>query len=682
MRLQLLHRRLVVGMGIVALLAFAGGAGFEPTSAVLAAIALIIAFVWQPDHELSLRLEQFWLPLAGILVFRSLYHVFVVGDDVVIPVVDLLLLLLSAEALRSLDAPNDARLYALTFALLLASTAYRPGVLFALAFVSYVALATVALMVGHLHRQADARGGRELVLERKFLMGMAGLSGVTLMMSGVVFVAFPRFSRGWASRGDVLATSIAGFADQVSLGSHGSRIYPNPEIVLRVEFPDGQPANVGGLHWRGRSYDRFDGVRWSRTASLPPSLGMERWYEAWNPDRIRQKIYAAPLDVRILFALHPLLEVRSDNPRIQPLFDNSGDHIYWGSGNPSYEAVSVDGQPEPEALRAARSGFAPARTHFTQLPRVSQRTRDLARSLTQGLDNNYDRAVAIEEFLHNEFAYTLELPRSARQATLEYFLFDRREGHCEYFSTAMAVLLRTLGIHTREVNGFLGGQWNDFGQYLAVTQNEAHSWVEVWFPGYGWVPFDPTPAGAGSSEALTSWLWPGRFLLDGLQHRWNKWILDYDQESQSGLLRRVSELLRRDEPGGQAIDGRPSRDPAAMLWGILMALALAFGIYWMRRSSSDAGPETRLYLKLRESCRRAGLVPGDGLAPLTLVDELARRRHPAYRPARSLVLTYLRSRFGGQTLDDSDQDEMRTALTAVRRALRSESVRTPPSALS
>ena len=682
MRLQLLHRRLVVGMGLVALLAFAGGAGFEPTSAVLAAIALILAFVWQPDHELSLRLEQFWLPLAGILVVRSLYHVFIVGDDVVIPVVDLLLLLLSAEALRSLDAPNDARLYALTFALLLASTAYRPGVLFALAFVSYIALATVALMVGHLHRQADARGGRELLLERKFLMGMAGLSGVTLMMSAVVFVAFPRFSRGWASRGDVLATSIAGFADQVSLGSHGSRIYPNPEIVLRVEFPDGRPANLGGLHWRGRSYDRFDGVRWSRTASLPPSLGMDRWYEAWNPDRIRQKIYAAPLNVRVLFALHPLLGVRSDNPRIQPLFDNAGDHIYWGSGSPSYEAVSVDGRPEPEALRAARSGFAPARTHFTQLPRVSQRTRDLARSLTQGLDNNYDRAVAIEEFFHNEFGYTLDLPRSARQATLEYFLFDRREGHCEYFSTAMAVLLRTLGIHAREVNGFLGGQWNDFGQYLAVTQNEAHSWVEVWFPGYGWVPFDPTPAGAGTSEALTSWLWPGRFLLDGLQHRWNKWILDYDQESQSGLLRRVSELFRRDEPGGQAIDGRPSRDPAAMFWGILMALAFAFGVYWMHRSSSDAGPETRLYLKLRDSCQRAGLVPGDGLAPLTLVDELARRRHPAYRPAHSLVTTYLRSRFGGQTLDDSDQEEMRIALTAVRRALRSESVLTPPSALS
>jgi len=676
MRLELLHRRLVVGMGLVALVAFAGGAGFEPTSAILAGIALGLAFVWQPDQDLSLRLEQFWLPLAAILVIRSLYHVFLVGDDVVIPVVDLLLLLLSAEALRSLDAPNDARLYALTFALLLASTAYRPGVLFALAFVSYVVLATVALMVGHLHRRAPV--GREIALDRKFLVGMAGLSGVTLMMSGIVFVAFPRFSRGWVSRGEILATSIAGFTDQVSIGSHGSRIFPNPEIVLRVEFPDGRPTNMGGLHWRGRSYDRFDGVRWSHSQSLPPSLGMDRWYEAWNPDRIRQKIYAAPLSVRVLFALHPLLGVRSDNPRIQPLFDNAGDHMYWGSGNPSYEAVSVAGRPQPEALRAATAGFAPARSHFTQLPRLSQRTRDLARSLTQGLDNNYDRAAAIEGFFHNEFGYTLDLPRSAREATLEYFLFARMEGHCEYFSTAMVVLLRTLGIHSREVNGFLGGQWNDVGQYLAVTQNEAHSWVEVWFPRYGWVPFDPTPAEAGTSEAITSWLWPGRFLLDGLQHRWNKWILDYDQKSQSGLIRRASEIFGRDRLANQGNDSPSSRDPAAMFWGAIMVFALGLGLYWTNLRPSG-GPETRLYLRLRESCRRAGLVPSEGVAPLTLVDELARRRHPAHRPAQSLVTTYLRSRFGGQALDGTDKEEMKAALAAVRRALRTGSDTAPPS---
>jgi len=371
------------------------------------------------------------------------------------------------------------------------------------------------------------------------------------LMSGVVFIAFPRLSSGWAGRGEVLATSIAGFADQVSIGEHGSRIYPNPEIVLRVEFPDGTPEDLLSLHWRGRSYDRFDGVRWSRSIGLPPSIGPVQWYRAWGTGRVRQEIYAAPLDVDVLFALHPLLEARSDNPRVQPLFDNAGDHIYWGSGAPSYEALSVTNRPAPEALREASSGFSPARRYYTQLPHLPEQVSNLADSLTEGLGNNYDRVTAINDFFHTEFDYTLELPRSAQEATLEYFLFERGEGHCEYFSTAMVVLLRNLGIHAREVNGFLGGQWNSFGQYLAVTQNEAHSWVEVWFPGYGWVQFDPTPGGAVTSAAVTSWLWPGRFLFDGLQHRWNKWVLDYNLEAQSGLYRRISELL-----GGRTSEGQ------------------------------------------------------------------------------------------------------------------------------
>ncbi len=670
MSLDLLHRRLVVGMGFVALTAFAGGAGFQPISTALAALALALAFVWQPDSDLSLRLERLWLPVAGVLLLRSLYHWFLIGDDVVVPVVDLLLLLLCAEALRSLEAHNDARLYTLAFALLLASTAYRPGVLFALAFVGYVVLATLALVVGHLRWKAGRHGVREKMVGRGFLTGMAGLSGVVLLTSSLVFIAFPRLSRGWAARGEVLATSIAGFADQVSIGEHGSRIYPNPEIVLRVEFPDGAPENLFSLHWRGRSYDRFDGVRWSRSIGLPPSIGPAQWYQAWGPGRVRQEIYGAPLDVDVLFALHPLLEARSDNPRIQPLFDNAGDHIYWGSGAPSYEALSVADRPAPEALREARSGFSPARRYYTQLPRLPERVSNLADSLTQGLDNNYDRVAAINDFFHTEFDYTLELPRSAQEATLEFFLFERGEGHCEYFSTAMVVLLRNLGIHAREVNGFLGGQWNGFGQYLAVTQNQAHSWVEVWFPEYGWVQFDPTPGGAGTSAVVTSWLWPGRFLFDGLQHRWNKWVLDYNLESQSGLYQRIAELL-----GGRVSESpiSSSQTPATrvgMGWMLLMVMVMTLSAAVLFRRSGGHSPEAELYLQLRESCRRAGFKADEGVAPLLLLDELARVGHPARTRARRLVDHYLRSRFGGQELDVRERKEMKDDLANVRRALR------------
>ena len=670
MSLDLLHRRLVVGMALVALAAFAGGAGFEPISTAFAALALTLAFVWQPDSGLSVRLERFWLPVAAVLVLRSLYHVFLVGDDVVIPVVDLLLLLLCAEALRSLEAHNDARLYWLTFALLFASVAYRPGVLFALAFVSYVVLATLALVVGHLRRKAERHRVEEKMVGRRFLMGMAGLSGVVLLMSGVVFITFPRLSRGWAARGEVLATSIAGFADQVSIGEHGSRIYPNPAIVLRVEFPDGTPEDLVSLHWRGRSYDHFDGVRWSRSIGLPPSIGPEQWYRAWGTERVRQEIYAAPLDVDVLFALHPLLEARSDNPRIQPLFDNAGDHIYWGSGAPSYGALSVANRPPPEALREVSSGFSPARRYYTQLPRLPERVGNLADSLTEGLDNNYDRVTAINDFFHTEFEYTLELPRSAQEATLQYFLFERGGGHCEYFSTAMVVLLRNLGIHARAVNGFLGGQWNSFGQYLAVTQNEAHSWVEVWFPGYGWVQFDPTPGGAGTSAAVTSWLWPGRFLFDGLQHRWNKWVLDYNLESQSGLYRRISQLLRGRTSEGQISPGQTPGTRVGMGWLWLAVMVMTLSAAALLRRSRGHSPEVELYLQFRESCRRAGFKANAGVAPLVLLDELARVRHPARTRARRLVDYYLRSRFGGQELDARQRREMKNDLSDVRRTLR------------
>jgi protein-glutamine gamma-glutamyltransferase len=668
MNLQRLHRRMAVSMGIAALVAFAGGAGFEPISASLAALALLLALFWQPDRGLSLKLEQVWLPLAILLVVRSLWHIFLVGDDVVIPVVDLLLLLLCAEALRSLDAHNDARLYALSFALLLASTAYRPGLLFAVAFVSYVALATVTLMVGNARRQAEANGMMDARLGSRFLLAMTGLSVVSLVGSAVVFLSFPRVSQGWVGRGETPTRSIVGFSDQVSLGEHGSRIFPNPQVVLRVEFPDGPPPSPEDLYWRGRSYDRFDGVRWSRSPRLTPSLALDRWYEGWGPERLNYRVYATPLDVKVLFTLHPTLSVQATEPRIQPLFDNSGDHIYWGSGPPVYDVVSVTARPDAERLRSARRGYSPSRRYYTQLPRLPQRVPDLAQRLTQDLTNDYDRAMAIERFLTTEFDYTLELPRSAREATLDYFLFDRRAGHCEYFSTAMVIMLRTLGIYAREVNGFHGGIWNNFGEFLAVTQNEAHSWVEVWFPEVGWVAFDPTPAGSGAGALATSWLWPGRLWLEGLQHQWSKWILDFSLQAQSDLLSRAADLFNGD--GGSEDTAAPKGQLGRGLWSLAVVLTLLAGFVWANRGGRRYSPETKMYMSLRDNAERAGLSAGRGEPPRALVEEFRRRRHPGEGPAGRVVDLYLRARFAGDVLSDAERREMVEALGAARKSLR------------
>jgi transglutaminase-like putative cysteine protease len=664
------HRRLAVLMGLAGLVAFSGGAGVQPVSSLLAGAALVLSLFWLPRPETSARLEKVWGALALILVARALLLWFEPGGDVVVPVVDLLLLLLCAESLRAIDAGNDVRIYTLSFALLLAATAYRPGLFFAFAFAAFVVAASLALPLGLLRRKARRYGARPPSLDRTLLATSARLAVVTLATAAIVFVTFPRVSRGWSGRGDRMATSVAGFADAISLGEHGSRIYSNPEIVLRVEFPDGMPENLFSLHWRGRSYDRFDGVRWTRSEGVRPSSAPMDWYrERWDGPVVTQRIYGAPLDVRVLFALHPVVEIDAD-PRTQPMFDNVGDFFYWGRAAPVYEARSRRGSPPADSLRRAEAGFMPDRTRYLQLPRLPDRIDELADSLTRGEATRYDKAVAIERWLRTEFDYTRELPRTAGETGLDHFLFERRAGHCEYFSSAMVVLLRSVGVHARNVNGFLGGRWNEFGRYLAVTQNEAHSWVEVWFPGYGWVEFDPTPGGSGLESDAREWLWPGRIFFDGLQHRWSKWVLDYSADDQIGLMDRFGAWLEE----SRASRGEGTRrGPPSWLSGLLVAGAvIAAGSWILRlggRGPRPTSPESRAYVALLRRARRRGLAPGSAVTPLDLVDRL-RAVAPAAAPeAVRVVELYLRARFGARPLSRQEMRELRAALSAARRAM-------------
>jgi len=425
-----------------------------------------------------------------------------------------------------------------------------------------------------------------------------------------------------------------------------------------------------GLHWRGRSYDHFDGVRWTRSRNLPPSAGPAQWYrERWRAPLLEQRIYGAPLDVRVLFSLHPVVDIDAENG-IQPLFDNAGDFMYWGSGAPAYTAWSRSSDPGAEELRAAGNGYSPPARFFLQLPQdLDPRIGALADSLTEGMATRYDKAEAIRRHL-SSFAYTLELPATARETSLEYFLFERRAGHCEYFSTAMVTLLRAAGIEARNVNGFLGGEWSQFGDYLAVTQNQAHSWVEVWFPDFGWVTFDPTPGGAGVGERVESWFWPGRIFFDALQHRWNKWVLDYDIETQSGIFQRWSHALSAKDGG--PVDGSPqgTSSRTTPLWGtIFLAFAILAGILWARRGLGARTQETRIYLKLRDVCERAGLKVTPGVTPLALLERIAERHTGATTSAERVVDLYLRARYGSEELGPSELREMNVALGTARKIL-------------
>src|SRR6185312_16626551 len=192
----------------------------------------------------------------------------------------------------------------------------------------------------------------------------------------------------------------------------------------------------------------------------------------------------------------------------------------------------------------------PAYQVYLQLPldQLSPRTIALAHKIADGKLTSYDKAIAIKDWLDSNLSYTLQLVEPHRgQEPLDFFLFDRKKGHCEYFASAFAILARIVGVPTREVDGFLGGEWNEYQGYVAVRAGDAHAWDEVFFPGAGWVTFDPTPPDRNDPLGRGGAGWRARMarLMDTLRFQWTKWVIEYDLVAQLSLFRDFASVLKQ-----------------------------------------------------------------------------------------------------------------------------------------
>lgn len=666
MTTALLHRRLTAAMALSALAAFVAGAGFTPGTTVAGA-ALLAACFWVPTPEVSRWIER--VARAGILALFTwmMYVAFVLVGDFMPAVLGMLLFLLVGEALRSLEAQNDARLYTLALSLLIAATAYYPGLAFAVAFAAFVVLASLAMMVGFMRRQAERFHAGEVRMGRRFLWTTVALCGVTLFTSVVVFVVFPRLPRQWNLQGrNRGGAPMMGFSDEVSLGEHGGRLVSNPEVAFRAEFPDGPPVDPEAIYWRGRTFDRFDGIRWRRTRAAGVDWPAFAYAARWGGPFRRARIFGGPPGVSVLFAEHPVLSVQPRSA-MRIMRSATGDLLFTGNQAPVYTTNSATTRPREAILREA--GRDPSYLRgYLQLPSITERTQRLADSLASLGGDRLDRVRRVEAYLRR-FDYTLELPATRAQATLDAFLFRRRAGHCEYFSTAMAVLLRAQGIPARNVTGFLGGEWNPGAGYLLVTGNDAHSWVEVWFPGAGWVPFEPTPAGRNVlvEEAGEGWGGPFRTWFDAVEYRWYKWVIDYNLDRQLDLFRDVGRVFGG---GGGVRGGGGTGRPGAWTWGAALLVVLAGAAWWVRGPRRlTLTPEARRYLSLRRAYERAGW-PGRGLGPLSWAEALRREGAPGADAAERAVRLYLEARFAGRAPDVHARRGLEDAATQARAELR------------
>src|SRR6185503_6909831 len=251
-----------------------------------------------------------------------------------------------------------------------------------------------------------------------------------------------------------------------------------------------------------------------------------------------QTVFLEPIGSPALFAASRPVAIQGDLPFV--LVDGEGSiqtrrHDFERL---IYRVLSDVSEPDESSLRSDARFYPATFGRYLQLPAsLDPRIDALANAIVVNAHarNRYDEAKAIEQYLQQEYGYSLEM-RASGSDPLADFLFNVKMGHCEYFSTAMAVMLRTRGIATRVVNGFLPGEYNEAAGAYTVRQSDAHSWVEVYFPETNsWVTFDPTPS-AGRSEPVRSGI-AGQLekYAEALELMWFQYVVGYDKQEQRSL---------------------------------------------------------------------------------------------------------------------------------------------------
>lgn len=306
----------------------------------------------------------------------------------------------------------------------------------------------------------------------------------------------------------------------------------------------------------------------------------------------------------------------------------------------------------------------------------------------------------VEQYLRaGDFRYTLEQPDTEDKDPLHVFLFDVRAGHCEYFSTAMAIMVRTLGLPARNVTGFLGADYNPYGRYYAVRNGNAHSWVEVYIDGR-WVTFDPTPASREVFASPSGLMVKLRQMLDAMRVRWAEYVVEYNIRDQAQALRGMLDWyrsLRREWRPRRNLDGDASMGDETHLgpipfrpdWRWFVGVMTVFGVAvlfvrWRQKRSRqnragrqldpDRDRAVRLYLSLESSLRSAGHARPPDVTPSEHAEALGESGFPAADAVREVTDAYLAARFGEGGLAPQDYARLRQVSRSIRSKARRPTV--------
>ena len=529
------------------------------------------------------------------------------------------------------------------------------------------------------------------------LPGRASLTasvGAALLLAVPFFLTLPRLRAPYV-RGMVAGQEVTtGISETADPDLHGV-LKRSDRVIARITAaePLGE-ADASLLRLRAAAFSRWDGRVWRNPGGrrrfqpagggiLVPLTGRRM---APVDEKRALEIDLLPLGSRYvpfpvdgsalrlpenLFRSFALAQVERDEERnVQLLWepDRTLRYVaYYGDGS------APDLAPGSLAESSARSGSA-----------VLAR---LAGERTRGLDPARDPAAAAEAvagWLRTGFTYSLEAPPSGPGA-VETFLLERQRGHCQTFATAMALLLREIGIPTRFVSGFAGGEIGPFGRYVVVRGEHAHAWVEAWCgPGYGWIAFDPTPAAGRPGLTRVSLLRSATQLFENLEFLYGRYVLGFAEADQASIVR-----LFRDgvEGAGERLQSAVNKlkglaaggTPGRVGLGLLAAAVVAAAAALLRRFAGlSGGFRTRglpaasaTYRRLQRSLRRRGAELTPASVPAETLASAERLGVRAGRISREIVRAYVAESFGGRETTRAEAERLAGLLRELRAALSS-----------
>jgi len=604
----------------------------------------------------------------------------VLSDRLIFAVVHLMFYLKLHLLLHLGNQRERKRLYVLCLFEMLATASMTVNAIFIFPLILFVLVGALVLILDEVHIRQQSQIETDL-LRRAFATAVV-VGCAVLVLAGGIFVILPRPIYGGFRLAGVRGITTTGLADSVRLGDFGE-IKLSRDVVMRLVA--GEETGVTPPRWRGSAYDRYQNGGWQRTLSsvelLPQRGPGEFLLDTPTTDpTVATEVLLNPLDTDMLFIppsstelsislrsvfIDPYLTVRSGRRA------RAGRRymVRWRPGAPS-SSSSVGGVEPLEDW---------ARRRNLQLPDLSDEFDELSLRFAVDGRSQLETAAAVEAFLEEQYRYSLVTPSRGRGDPVEDFLFDSRAGHCEYFATAMVLLLRSRGIASRLATGFLRGEMNDIGDFEVIRKSNAHAWVEVYDEQRGWIVFDPTPsAPPADGERVLSFL-AQRF--DSLRLLWDMYVVAFDYERQRGVLGGVTAGVETLVVSGTRWFGAARRKAwhlaglgVVVLIFILLSRMRRVRKWWMwlrwpwrfRRHFLSARPESavRFYGDLLKRLERLGFVKPVGVTPAEYAYSLEERL-----PGMSeLTHLYYRARYGGDELGGEEQARAERLVAAVRLA--------------